>query len=107
MKLHKCAGCKYKSEYHKMGFASMGVCNRKKNLVEAMMAYNADKCPYKKTNFDKITESTESLASHLVESIDMDLVGLRYKASDGKLCKTWGEAIQRTIDWLQQEVDNG
>lgn len=61
----------------------------------------------KRTNFDKITESVEILAEHLVESISMDLGGLRHRAGDGKLCATWEEAKQRTIEWLQKECDNG
>lgn len=56
------------------------------------------------TNYDKITASAESLAEHLVESINMDLGGLRHRAGDGKLCATWEEAVQRTIEWLQKEA---
>lgn len=60
-----------------------------------------------KTNFDRITSSVESLAENLVESVNMELVGLRHKAGDGKLCATWEEAVQRTIEWLQKEAENG
>ena len=57
------------------------------------------------TNYDKITESVESLAEHLVVSINMDLGGLRHGAGDGKLCATWEEAKQRTIEWLRKECE--
>ena len=66
-------------------------------------------CEYYKprTNFDRITSSVENLAENLVESVNMELVGLRHKAGDGKLCATWEEAVQRTIEWLQKEADDG
>ena len=46
---HKCNGCKYKGEHQEMMFSSMGVCLRETNLIEAVKNYNAEKCPYKKT----------------------------------------------------------
>ena len=58
-----------------------------------------------RTNYDKITESVDALAEHLVVSIDMDLGGLRHRAGDGKLCATWEEAVQRTKEWLQKECE--
>lgn len=45
---HKCNGCRYKGEHQEMGFASMGVCTRTTNLIEAEKNYKAEKCPYKK-----------------------------------------------------------
>ena len=51
---HKCNGCRYKGEHQEMGFASMGVCTRTTNLVEAEKNYKAEKSPYKKTEFELI-----------------------------------------------------
>ena len=63
---HKCNGCRYKGEHQEMGFASMGVCTRTTNLIEAEKNYKAEKCPYKKTNFDKIREmNADELADFL------------------------------------------
>ena len=44
--VHKCNGCKYKGEYHEMEFASMGVCTRTTNLIEAEKNYKDKVCPY-------------------------------------------------------------
>ena len=63
---HKCDGCRYKSEHQEMGFASMGVCTRTTNLIEASQNYRAEKCPYKKTNYDRIKAmSVEEMAKFL------------------------------------------
>lgn len=43
---HKCDGCKYKGEHQEMMFKPFGVCCRISDLVEAEMAYKADKCPF-------------------------------------------------------------
>lgn len=51
---HKCDGCKYKSEHQEMGFKPFGVCRKGFDLVEAQRHYNAEKCPYKRTNFERI-----------------------------------------------------
>ena len=32
-----------------MGFAPFGVCTRERNLIVAEQAYNATKCPYKRS----------------------------------------------------------
>lgn len=60
----------------------------------------------KPTNFDKITKSVESLAKNLVESIATDWGTTHHKAGNGKLCATWEEAVQLTIEWLRQEAEN-
>lgn len=51
---HKCDGCKYKSTHQEMGFAPFGVCTKERNLAEAEKSYNAEICPYKRTNFERI-----------------------------------------------------
>ena len=43
---HKCDGCKYKGEHQEMMFKPMGVCLKEHNLIEAVKAYNAEKCPF-------------------------------------------------------------
>ena len=50
---HKCDGCRYKGEHREMMFRPFGVCTKELNLIEAEKAYNADKCPFKKTNADR------------------------------------------------------
>lgn len=63
---HKCDGCQHKGEHHEMMFRPMGVCKRGANLLEAIKNYEAEKCPYKKTNADRIrTMSDEELAAIL------------------------------------------
>ena len=63
---HKCDGCRYKGEHQEMMFRPVGVCNRGTNLVEAVQNYEAEKCPYKKTNGDRIRAmSDEELAESL------------------------------------------
>lgn len=60
---HKCDGCKYKGEHQETMFRPFGVCTKELNLIDAEKAYNAEKCPYKKTNADLIRAmSDEELA---------------------------------------------
>ena len=74
-------------------------------FVKTALMREAERRRKPKTNFDRITESVESLAENLVECVDMELVGLRHKAGDGKLCATWEEAMQRTMEWLNKECE--
>lgn len=108
MKNHKCNGCRYKGEHHEMMFAPMGVCLKTSNLVEAVKFYNAEKCPFKITNFDKITESVESLAEFIVEETS-DLRGseiIYYAYGESLPTYEKEEAIKSTIEWLQQEIED-
>lgn len=57
------------------------------------------------TNFDRITESVEALAENLVESHLTDWGTTLHRAGNGKLCDTWEEAFQLTIEWLQKECE--
>ena len=71
--VHKCDGCKYKGEYQVMMFRPMGVCNRGSNLVEAVQNYESEKCPYKKTNADRIRAmSDEELAEYIYKHFNQD-----------------------------------
>lgn len=56
---HKCDGCRYKGEHKEMMFRPMGVCNRGANLLEAIRNYDAEKCPYIKTNADRFRKMTD------------------------------------------------
>ena len=78
------------------------------------MGFNANWCTLhdcehrtvpKPTNFDKITSSVEILADYLIETVDLDFGGRMHKSADGKFCETYEEARQRTIEWLEQEVE--
>lgn len=46
--MHKCDRCKYKGEHQEMGFRPVGVCLMEHNLVKAVLAYDAPKCPFLK-----------------------------------------------------------
>ena len=51
-----------------MMFRPMPVCSRATNLLEAIQSYEAKKCPYKRTNSDRIRSmSDEELASFIDE----------------------------------------
>ena len=71
--MHKCDGCRYKGEYHEMMFRPVPVCNRGANLLEGIKNYEAEKCPYQKTNADRIRAmSDEELAEKLYCFTDID-----------------------------------
>ena len=66
---HKCDGCRYKGEHQEMKFRPIGVCNRGADLAEAVRNYEAEKCPYKKTNADRIRPmSDEELVKMIISS---------------------------------------
>ena len=44
--MHKCDGCKYKSEHQEMGFKAVGVCTKEYYLPNAVKAYNATECRF-------------------------------------------------------------
>lgn len=68
---HKCDGCGYKGEHQEMGFRPFNVCTKGINLIEAEKAYKADKCPFKKTNFDRIKAmSVEEMAEFLSDIVE-------------------------------------
>lgn len=52
---HKCDGCKFKGEHQEMGFRPFGVCTKEPHLGDAVSAFNAEVCPYKKK--DQMTEA--------------------------------------------------
>lgn len=68
---HKCDGCKHKGEHREMMFRPMDVCNRGVNLLEAIQNYEAERCPYQKTNADRIRSmSDEDLAVYWANNHD-------------------------------------
>lgn len=44
--MHKCDGCKYKSEHQEMGFKAVGTCTQEHYLPNAIKAYNATECRF-------------------------------------------------------------
>jgi hypothetical protein len=110
---HKCDGCRYKGQHQEMMFRSMGVCQRTNNLVEAVLNYEAEKCPYKKTNADRIRSmSDEELAAALHQMLDGD-VYCTNKPECGEMLNTedgipdeW--CAQCLLNWLRKpaEVEN-
>lgn len=64
------------------------------------------KTPKPKTNYDKITESAESLAEAMVYEVwDNYYKRDFYRFLNEKVCDTREEAIQIGIEWLQKECD--
>ena len=45
--MHKCESCKYRGEHQEMGFAPEGVCLLENNLVNAVISYRAEVCPFR------------------------------------------------------------
>ncbi len=84
---HKCDGCRYKGEHQEMMFRPFGVCTRELNLVEAEKAYNAEKCPYKKTNADRIRAMTDEELEAFLVDVDLDKVGSPFITEWGKWLK--------------------
>ena len=102
---HKCSGCKYKSEHQEMMFSPMGVCNRGINLIEAVQNYNAEKCPYKKTNGDKIRSmKDDELAKFLMSNWFTDGV---CKNCDGEYdrCGDFEFCTKEILKWLTKTTD--
>lgn len=60
----------------------------------------------KKTNFDRITESVESLAKMIVQmSLNGDFVPCFYAPDGTEFIMDEERAIQYTIEWLQEEAE--
>ena len=108
---HKCEGCRYKSFHQEMMFRPFGVCTRGANLIEAEKNYNAEKCPYKKTNAGRIRSMSDmELAEFLADKCAMEGY-LRLKDQGYE-----PTAIQQTtikhalyfvwIKWLQQPAED-
>ena len=95
---HKCDGCRYKGEHQEMMFRPMGVCNRGANLVEAVQNYEAEKCPYKKTNGDQVRAMSDEELYDLFREI--------YNAGcDDATAWEWGNTFIWDEEWLKQPAD--
>ena len=94
--MHKCDGCRYKGEYQEMMFRPMGVCNRGSNLVEAVQNYEAEKCPYKKSNADKIRAMSDEELSVFLWEFDKE-----------ETARTTEYALERRkiTEWLKQPAE--
>ena len=96
---HKCEGCQYKGYHQEMMFKPMAVCNRGANLLEAIKNYEAEKCPYQKTNADRIRAMSDEELANLI--------------ADTPICKEkWRKCLENGCDcepclleWLQKEVE--
>ena len=88
-----------------MMFRPMGVCNRGANLVEAVQNYEAEKCPHKKTNADRIRamsddELADWIARTQIANIAeaLEIARIPFEQSDGMKDETKKECLE----WLQQ-----
>lgn len=61
--MHKCDGCKYKSEHQEMCFQPVGICIKEHFLHEAIKSYNAKECPFGVANGEKVPGEIERLMS--------------------------------------------
>lgn len=94
---HKCDGCRYKGEHKEMMFRPFGVCTKELNLIDAEKAYNADKCPYKKTNADSIRAMSDAeMAKFLAE--------IEYRRSGFGGGAKWKDAAH-VLKWLQRPAE--
>ena len=84
-------------------------CEDCKNYKDKSLFVELGKDKSVPTNFDKITESVESLAEFIVEASEYQIDEHLFTYYNPALeCSTSDkeEAIQHTIRWLQQEADN-
>lgn len=112
IKAHKCDGCRYKGEHQEMMFRPMGVCNRGANLVEAVQNYEAEKCPYKKTNGDRMRgmsdiELAEFLADKFVEIACMPLDSEYHNLTEIEKEALKSNVRHNLIYWLRQPAEEG
>ena len=108
---HKCDGCQYKGQHEEMMFSPFGVCLKFHNLWEAEKAYKADKCPFIKTNFDRIKAmSVEEMAECINRFLIVGGNCERYCAytKDGRCNKFDNDGKGGCVDgirlWLESEV---
>ena len=107
---HKCDRCRYKGEHQEMMFRPMGVCNRGANLVEAVQNYEAEKCPYKKTNADRIrsmsdAELAEFLADKLATESCQRLNNDGYKPTATEIEEIRHILYCAWMQWLKQPAE--
>ena len=107
---HKCDGCKYKGEHQEMMFRPMGVCNRGVNLFEAIKNFEAEKCPYKKTNADRIRAMSDEELAVFVRAIimaeDCPVTGCDCdKCFFKEVCFNGSKWYGKEMEWLKQPAE--
>ena len=100
---HKCDGCRYKGEHREMMFRPFGVCTKELNLIEAEKAYNAGKCPYIKTNADRIRSMTDEELAKFICGIFDDDDDIGGKFINGYFIPCYDQYSIK--EWLQQPTD--
>ena len=98
---HKCDGCRYKSEHQEMMFRPMGVCLRESNLVKAVQNYDAEKCPYKKTNADRVRAMSDADLAEFI--VDQECIECRQYKTDE--CRE--KCVEHWLEWLKQPAPEG
>lgn len=99
MMIHKCSGCRYRGEHREMGFRPLDVCLRETNLIEATKNYNAGKCPYKKTNGERIRAMSDK---ELIELFGYHGLCIHIQENDNKWCYKRLRCGNCLAEWLQQ-----
>jgi hypothetical protein len=86
----------------------MGVCTRESNLVDAIKNYEAEKCPYKKTNADLIRTMTDEELAELFVEVRIGMVTSILKT----IAIPWEQpeglkelTVKEELEWLQEPVE--
>lgn len=107
---HKCDGCEYKGEHQEMMFRPFGVCLREISLGGAVQNYNAEVCPYSKTNADNIRSmNDEELAEILVDiGWDCHLCSEHERLDNAPLLKNERcdeQCVKHCLEWLKRNTN--
>lgn len=107
---HKCDGCRYKGEHQEMMFRPVGVCNRGTNLVEAVQNYEAEKCPYKKTNGDRIRAMPDEELAKVLNAFtayfdECNRSGEDISCKDCELYRLCSLNQGNALEWLKQPAE--
>lgn len=74
--MHKCDGCKHKGVYNEPKFQEQPICRKAKDIIEATIAFNAEKCPF---------------MNEKLQIIDFERKGNLVRFYLGKNGKQWGD----------------
>lgn len=111
--MHKCDGCKYKSEHQEMGFMSVGVCTKELLLPDAIKAYTEPECrfgvkPRTSYNIPKKAEIITELCKHTeMKDAFNEYAAVLKKAAQGALnayttnLSFGGKPDQHEEDWIE------
>ena len=100
---HKCDGCEYKGEHQEMMFRPFGVCLREISLGGAVQNYNAEVCPYSKTNADNIRSMNDEELAEFLQNFHNDDIGMDEICHAG-LCLDDEDCVECTLKWLKQPM---